>query len=503
MSDELDEHDDGFVQLSTGTEAGVAAFFLSAPFLGMASAMLGLGEAGIIGAAIGGGALGLLAKVAIDGNAGKQMPGTTLPGMARLRSANWRALFASPDIGEEVQAPSSHDADEQSYDESGEYMVLSPTLRPHADRIFSGRKVLIGESDAGKSNTVAVICEEIARFGAPLFLLDTEDEYRALCDKRYFPRPVWVDRERIPHTQAYDFAQWAMNKRVQVIINLQSYEDDEAAWLMIDLIKGIRAWEESHDRIPCEIILDEATVWLPQNVAESTLSRIMVNDPEAGEESKQVSLLALLQRAFFSVVVRRGRKRGMGFTFAAQRIAEIDKRALQASWLFLMRQVQNADLKAYREYGIGASQVVSLAQGEAFVLAQGKAMERHQFRLRKSPHGAHAPGLAELRKAVSAVSTGNGPGNNGNTGGNSVETRPVADATNIIRDVFPVSEDGNGDHVSTGDSLPVSVETRKRIQDMKEAGYPDREIAHLVGLSGRKYTLYRQVVATLGYTREA
>ncbi len=349
-----------------------------------------------------------------------------------------------------------------------------------------------------------MICEEIAKFGAPLFLLDTEDEYRALCDKRYFPRPVWVESARIAPSQAYDFAQWAMNKRAQVVVNLQSYEDDEAAWLMIDLIKGIRAWEESHDRIPCEVILDEATVWLPQNVAESTLARIMVADPEAGEEGKQISLLALLQRAFFSVVVRRGRKRGMGFTFAAQRIAEIDKRALQASWLILMKQAQPADFRIYKEFGIEGDAALSLAKGEAFVQAPGKTMERHQFRLRRSPHGAHAPGLAELRKAVSAsVSQPGNSGNDGNTNGNSAETPLQANAAKIITDVFPVSQDGNDDHSSAGNGLPVSPETRKHIAAMREAGYPDRDIAQLVGLSGRKYALYRQVVASLGSTREA
>jgi hypothetical protein len=498
MSEDEEEYG-GFLDMKPSTEIGIAAFFVALPALGMLAEILRLGEAGLVVGAVGAATLGVVGKHLVEAG---HTPHKRV--LERLRSANWGALIAplEEDEPERLVTREPRTVEQTSKDRS-EYMDFGPTLRPHADFIFSGRKVLIGESDAGKSNNVAVIAEEIAKFGAPLFLLDTEDEYRALCDTRYFPRPVWVDRTRIPHAQAYEFAWWAMERRTQVVVNLQSYEDDEAAWFMIGLIGGIRAWEESHDRIPCEIILDEATVWLPQTVAESTLSRIMVNDPEAGEESKQVSLLALLQRAFFSVVVRRGRKRGMGFTFAAQRIAEIDKRALQASWLFLMRQVQNADLKAYREYGIGASQVVSLAQGEAFVLAQGKAMERHQFRLRKSPHGAHAPGLAELRKAVSAVSTGNGPGNNGNTGGNSVETRPVAEATNVIRDAFPVSRSGNDGDLSAGDDLPVSVETRKHIQQMKEAGYPDREIAHLVGLSGRKYTLYRQVVATLGYTREA
>jgi hypothetical protein len=38
---------------------------------------------------------------------------------------------------------------------------------------------------------------------------------------------------------------------------------------------------------------------------------------------------------------------------------------------------------------------------------------------------------------------------------------------------------------------------------MKAAGFPDREIAQLVGLAGRKYGIYREALQRLGYSKEA
>lgn len=301
-------------------------------------------------------------------------------------------------------------------DSADPLMDFGPTLQPTVNSILSGRKVVIGVSDAGKSNAVAVIAEEIGgpAYGAPLFLLDTEDEYRKLNDKRYLSKPLWMDRSKLTPDNAFEFAQWAVATMRQVIINLQSYEDAEAAWVMIGLIKGVQAYQETHDvRVPCEFILDEATVWLPQVRSQSTLAKIMVEDPDGiGDEddtdeedeqekgkdrSNQISLLSLLERAFFSVVVRRGRKRGMGFTLACQRIAEINKSALQANWTFLMRQTQAADFRLYKHFGIEAKEAMELRAGDAFVFPPGKPMERHRFRLRRSPHGAKTPGLEELR----------------------------------------------------------------------------------------------------------
>ena len=308
---------------------------------------------------------------------------------------------AEPHEAEEA-APAE---DEEYPEEFSDYLDLGPTLQPHADRMLSGRKVILGVSGSGKTNTMNVYIEEVGALEpAPaIILFDTDDENRAICNtnKKYWPNPAWMDKTRgLTKESAFNTAQDILEQRYQCVVNLQSYDDEEAAWIMINMIKGVRAWQEAREiRIPCEIVLDEASVWLPQNTRESSLSSIMVEDPDprTEEDNKKISLLALLQRAFFQTVVRRGRRRGMGFTLAAQRIAEIDKRALQGSWMFLMRQTQPADWGEYKKYGITPEDAMNLLDGEAYVFAPGSTREKHRLRESRSPHGGVTPGMSALR----------------------------------------------------------------------------------------------------------
>jgi len=310
------------------------------------------------------------------------------------------------------------DEEDIELDDQQDYLDLGPTLKPHADSLLSGRKVILGVSGSGKTNTMNVYCEELGKLRpAPaIILFDTDDENRALCDRKYLPNPVWLDKSKgLTTKNAFETAQTILEKRYQCIINLQSYEEEEAAWIMINMVRGVRAWQEAREvRIPCEIVLDEASVWLPQNSGESLLSSIMIDDASAlldededeeplvaGKEraSKKISLLTLLQRTYFPIV-RRGRRRGIGVTLAAQRIAEIDKRASQGSWMFLMRQTQPADWREYRQYRVSPEEALGLLDGEAFVFAPGMPRERHRLRESNSPHGGVTPGMKALRGSI-------------------------------------------------------------------------------------------------------
>jgi hypothetical protein len=327
------------------------------------------------------------------------------------RRSLWdRALGRSPESAvapetDEAEAEAAPVADAAANQQ--DYLNLGPTLRPHADALLSGRKVILGVSGSGKTNTINVYCEELGKLEpAPAILFfDTDDENRALCNRQYLPHPVWIDQARgLRAENAFTMAQNILERRCQCVINLQSYEDEEAAWIMINMVRGVRAWQEARAvRVPCEIVLDEASVWLPQNPRESLLSNVLIDDPDAGEEhgekSRKISLLTLVQRTFFTVA-RRGRRRGIGLTLAAQRIAEIDKRALQGSWMFLMRQTQPADWREYAKFGISAEEAMGLLDGEAFVFAPGMPREKHRLRKSSSPHGGITPGIKALRRSL-------------------------------------------------------------------------------------------------------
>jgi hypothetical protein len=112
-----------------------------------------------------------------------------------------------------------------------------------------------------------------------------------------------------------------------------------------------------------------------------------------------------------------------------------------------------------------------------------------------APHESHSTTLPLDTKQTAPVSP---YGNSGNDTETPVETAPEARPTRIIDDVFPAFV--GTDPPSTLVSVPqVETGIRETIRRMKQAGEPDRKIARFVGLSGRKYTLYRRVCRELGF----
>lgn len=273
-------------------------------------------------------------------------------------------------------------------------LYIGHTLYPHADTFLSGRTTIFGVSGSGKSNTMGVVMEELGRLGVPFVCCDTEGEYEPLCTKEYLKRPYLATAWNLTIETAPAFGRQVLDKGLQVILSLDTFETDNiAAEIMIALISGMREWQEelpNNERVACAVILDEAQVWLPENEAESYVSR--VKDPNT-----KVSLLNRLQQTFFNVV-RRGRKRGIGFIFATQKLAEIDNRCLQADWGIYHRQEDIASLKRYAELGMDKDIAMALADGEAWIKSKKAGLNRnYQIRKRNSPHGAHTPGLDSVR----------------------------------------------------------------------------------------------------------
>jgi uncharacterized protein DUF87 len=372
---------------------------------------------------------------------------------------------------------------------------LSDDVVLPANDFLSGRKLIVGTSGSGKSNTVGAYGEELGKLGVPFVLADTEDEYQPLCDPRWLKNGVKAGvgtRYPVTMDNAPQFGSYVLTHRLQVVLNLQSYEFEEAALIMIGIIQGMREWQEelaNEDRIPCDFILEEAVTWLPQNVGESPLH---------GKET-----FNLLQGTFFNDLVRKGRKRGLGLTLVCQKIAELDKRAMQSDAKILHRQTELPDLERYRKFGITKEDSLSLGNGECFLFTTHVSKMRAQIRWRNSPHGAKTPGIEALRKQRNEsedVSVdefiGNSSGNAetpGNASGNTLETPSEANPK-IIDGVFPNTAKVTEELTENSPTSAVSSEIRetiKRLVAMKKI--PHRDIAKVVGLGGRNYPLYQQV----------
>lgn len=363
-------------------------------------------------------------------------------------------------------------------------MHLSDGYAIHADDFLSGRKLIVGVSGSGKSNTVGAYAEELGNLGVPFVLADTEDEYRPLCNPKWLRNGVLAGIDSVSVDNAGQFGAYVLSNQIQAILNLQSYEFEEAAQVMVGIIGGMREWQEARDnehRIPSDFILEEAVTWLPQYVRESPLH---------GTDT-----LAQLQGTFFNDMVRKGRKRGLGLTLVCQKIAELDNRAMQSDGKLLHRQTEEADLERYRKMGVDRDETLSLSNGEAFLFTGRVSKKRIQIRRRHSPHGANTPGLSNLirqQKEAGNVSVVV-PFGNVETGlETDLETPPQANR-NVIEGVFTSDQSATGPTTDKVFVSAVSSEKRETIKRMVGMKLPHRKIAQAVGLSGRNYDMYRQV----------
>jgi len=374
---------------------------------------------------------------------------------------------------------------------------LAPDFRPHADTVLSGRGAVLGVSGSGKSNTIATLSEELGRLEVPFILADTEDEYQSLCDPRYLPFGRRMDARKVTVDNAESFGRYVLDNGWQVILNLQSYPPDAAAFVMANIIAGMRKWQEereSGDRLSSMLILDEAAHWLPQQTRESQLS----------DEA-----LVAMQQAFFDDLVRRGRKRGLGVTLATQRSAEIDKRALQSNWKVLHRQTEEADLKRYEAMGLSKEETLSLHDGEAFIFNAQVSKKRVQLRRRHSEHGADTPGLASVRKhRAPRGNFGNDcrktdPDDTENESTRNLFVRPMEPISPLseiseptrphageqqISEISDVSDEGKG---HTYHDVPETI--RAAILQRRKKGMKRVDIRDDISLNGDEYWMVRVV----------
>jgi hypothetical protein len=287
-------------------------------------------------------------------------------------------------------------------------MYLSDVYQPDINSFFAAIVLICGLRRTGKSNLVAVLIEELARVLAPLLIGDTDDECLQLANRKYMPRGFIACSVELYHELraagvmnavavdaegAYEFGQSIARDVKQVVLAMKSFEsDDDAALILAEMIEGINDWEQSQpnrDRVPCTVVLDEASKWLPQAQNET-----IIQDKTIYQE---------LQQSIFGTTVRRGGKRGIGMVLVTHRIAELDKRAMQSDWKFLFRQDQEIDMKRYEFFGLDRSDVFSLRQGECFIFSPGVLGFRAMIRRRFSPHTAHTPGLEHLVRHLRRV----------------------------------------------------------------------------------------------------
>jgi hypothetical protein len=277
----------------------------------------------------------------------------------------------------------------------------SGTLPMTLQSLIGESIAVLGIKGSGKTNTAAVLIEELLAHGLPLTIVDIEGEYWGLKERFDVVVVGQSANVDIPITTAHAgaFAEYSMTQGVSLILDLSGFDSDEAMAFLLAYFNTL--WEvASRLRRPYQVVLEEAHEFVPQGVRsplKTTLARIAL----------------------------RGRKRGLGMVLISQRSAKVEKDVLtQAAIVFLHRVVHPIDMKIYQEILPLPSKEVegrvgALGKGDALVLFDHVVYTVH-VRLRHTYHAGATPEmdaagrsaipvsdssrLAELRRLVTEVS---------------------------------------------------------------------------------------------------
>ena len=148
-------------------------------------------------------------------------------------------------------------------------------LKLEVDDVLGHMVAVLGMTGSGKSNTVAVLAEELLSQSIPVCVVDTAGEYYGL--KEQFD--IWeigrardtqrrVDAEINP-TNAYHAAKTAYTNAASVILNVSGFVTEARDLFIASFMETI--WDIApHHRHPYVIILEEAHNYIPQRGRAAT-----------------------------------------------------------------------------------------------------------------------------------------------------------------------------------------------------------------------------------------
>jgi uncharacterized protein len=238
---------------------------------------------------------------------------------------------------------------------------------------FVGKSAaLLGITGSGKTNTAAVLIEELLSNGLPLTIVDIEGEYWGL--KERFEVLVAGRSEHsellIGPENAAQVAEISLTRGISVILDLSEYTQEESYDFLVSYFT--RLWEVAgKEKKPYQIVLEEAHEWIP--------------------EGTKTPLKAILTR-----IALRGRKRGLGIILMSQRSAKVAKDVLtQTSLLFLHRVIHPTDMKVYKDLiplpSAEVERVVSALQPGQVAVVHNHEVQVVQIRKRHTFHAGATP----------------------------------------------------------------------------------------------------------------
>jgi len=226
-----------------------------------------------------------------------------------------------------------------------------------AQELVTGRTCIIAQSGAGKSWSIAVLCEQLCRYRVGFCLIDTEGEYYSLKDKFDL---IWIGADEecdydIEKVNLKEILRESMHSGVPVIYDVSEVAMTDKVARLAHILYDIA----TEERQPYLLIVEEADKFIPQS--KDSIKKI--------EE-----------------ISRRGRKRGLGMLVATQRPAIVTKNVLsQCNNQIIGKLSIENDLKAVDLFFGSKREVEELSTlnpGDFFVMG-GLTREKTKMRFAK------------------------------------------------------------------------------------------------------------------------
>jgi hypothetical protein len=292
--------------------------------------------------------------------------------------------------------------------------VTGKRFEPHINAFFGKGAVFAAVQGSGKSMLNGRIIEQAGECDAPVIVLDHKGEYppivelshlngllaggKSACSKA---ERLGVPSFALTTRNADAFVEKVITGHHQAIVSLPSYGDSwlERASIVAEVGQALmrysgRMRQEEKKVLPCLVFLDEAQLYLPQNVN--------LLPPEA-RENKDV--LDNLSNAYFALVSN-GRSNGYTMCFATQSLTYIAKWAIKSSQIrVIMRHVEVNDLdmceRMIADAVASREEIESLPAGVGVVFGFTPKPMVVQFDRRESRDDSETPGIERLREVES------------------------------------------------------------------------------------------------------
>lgn len=397
----MNDHDDDektglessmLMNLSPRAQAGIAGAFIGIPALAMVDAALGIAEWAILPECLG--------VVGIVAGGYYMLKKNNINLKDQFQDLNWGALLGLPDEQEEASpapaadktVPAPAEEAKKSAQEALEAarkaivpprrhsMPLSPamlqsapsaqrdapqmpanrvvdlgdTLQMDIDDIVGKAIFVCGIRRSGKTTLGAKLAEEMGRFLIPMLIPDIKRDYLSLAD--HLPRALVVTQESIPYepkdekkkqvSAARRIGRAIFEEGYQLILDMASYDSvDDACGVLCEMIAGLFEWARQHpeSKRPCEVFLDEAQTFLPQEGGS------IISDP----------VIYKLMLSTYKQLLAVGGSLGLNPVILTQRIAQVNKVIIgQPELLFLLKQTMDVDLERYKGFTTIAPDVI-------------------------------------------------------------------------------------------------------------------------------------------------